>query len=43
MNVVLQMFLDALGKYLQNHPDQVEKLVEAIVKQIIAALEAPKA
>lgn len=42
MNPVLKMLLDALMKYLQNHPEDVEKLVELIVKAIIDALNHPK-
>lgn len=35
MNPVLQMFLNALIKYISEHPDQVEILVKALIDKIV--------
>lgn len=35
MNPVLKLLLDALMNYVKTHPDEVEKLIEMIVKAII--------
>jgi len=40
MNPVVKMFLDALLKYLQEHPEDVKRLVELIFDAIIKAIEA---
>ena len=44
MNPVLQMILNALVKYLEQNPAQVEQLVQAAVKWLIEQLaqNAPK-
>jgi len=39
MNPVLQAILNALGSYLQKHPDQVEALVEWLVTFIVAEVK----
>jgi len=35
MNPILKAMIDALLKYLQDHPDQVEKLVAALIDYLI--------
>jgi hypothetical protein len=35
MNPVLQAVINALLKYLNDHPDQVEKLVAALIDYLI--------
>lgn len=41
MNPVLQILIDALIKYVKTHPEEVEKLVEMIVKAIISHFPVP--
>jgi hypothetical protein len=44
MNVVLKLLLNGVLKYLESHPDEVEKLIEACVQWATAELKKlPKA
>jgi hypothetical protein len=45
MNPVLQMLLNAVVKYLEAHPDEVQRLVEAAIQWLLSELakaNAPK-
>lgn len=39
MNPVVKMLLDALMKYIQTHPEEVEKLVQLAIEALIKYLE----
>lgn len=39
MNPILKMLLDAVVKYIQTHPDEMEKLVEYLIKMFLKWLE----
>lgn len=38
MNPVLGILINALLKYVQAHPDEIEKLVAVLIQQAIAGL-----
>lgn len=39
MNPVLQILIDALLKYVKTHPEEVEKIIEMIVKAVLKHFE----
>lgn len=38
MNPIIEMLLNALVKYLQSHPDEVDKLVHVLVQRLTESL-----
>jgi hypothetical protein len=39
MNPILKLIIDALVKYLNDHPDQVKILIEAALDSIVKAVK----
>jgi len=40
MSKVLDLFLAALMKYVESHPEELDRLVELLVKELLSAAEA---
>lgn len=43
MNPIVKLIVSGLVRYLENHPDQVEALIQAAVEAIISELKGAKA